>query len=98
MAPVTSLIMLFKKKFLQNPKFCLCSQNYAENILSIPIAVIPQHLSENQQNVKKSLNGYTIQILGTHENRAELEQIVSDFIKNLFQTIPLKIFNDAKGL
>ncbi len=56
-----------------NPVRKKCLKKYADNLLSIPIAVVPQHLSENQRNAKKSSSGYTIQLLGTHENRAEVE-------------------------
>jgi hypothetical protein len=87
-----------QKKFLQNPDFCLCLQKYVEDLLSIPISIIPQEPSENQRNTRKSSNSYTIQLLGTYDNRSEQEQIVSDSIKNLFHSMKSTIFNDEKGL
>jgi len=92
------LSKIVSKIFFLNLNFCLCLQNYTESFLSILIAVTPQHLSENRQNSKKSRDGFTIELLTANENKIEFEQIISDFVKNLFQSINSKIFNNNKGL
>jgi hypothetical protein len=87
-----------QRKFLRNPKFCSSLQKYVQNLLSIPITIIPQDLSENPRYAKRSSDSYTIQLSGVPKNTAELKRIIFDLIKNLFQSIQSKVFRDDKGL
>jgi hypothetical protein len=85
------------KKFLRNPNFCLCLQEHIQNILAIPIAIIPRRLLIHQRNAKNSPGGYVIHLVDQHESRTEVEKTLSDCVRNLFETIQSQTFTDSKG-
>ncbi|CAF4287034.1 unnamed protein product [Rotaria socialis] len=95
-APIYTVDNLIHKKFLDNSNFCLCLQEYLKNSLSIEIAIIPQEPPRDWPKKKKQSLNYLIQLLGTYENREEMERIVSDFFKDLFTKIQCQTFSDDK--
>ncbi len=85
-------------KFFLNQKFCLCAQEYLQNLLSVQIAIIPERLLENGWDLDEVPDAYIIHVLGTHDNQTKIEQAVSDAMKNLFERVQSQTFTDDKGL
>ncbi|CAF3999400.1 unnamed protein product, partial [Adineta steineri] len=83
-------------KFFHNTKFCLRVQEYLQKLLSVQIAIVPQQLMKERWNTENVENGYQIHILDTKENKTEIEKVLSDAIKNLFETVQSQTFTNDK--
>ncbi len=84
-------------KFFSNSKFCLCIQEYLQNILSMQIAIIPQRLVKKQWSTEKVSDVYQIHILDAEENKTEVKQALSNAIKALFEKMQSQTFTNDKG-
>jgi hypothetical protein len=85
-------------KFFWNSNFCLCIQEYLQNILSMQIAIIPERLVKNKWSTEKVSDAYQIHILDADENKTEIKQALSNAIKDLFERVQSQTFTNNKGL
>jgi hypothetical protein len=87
-----------EKRFFKNPQFCSSLKDYLFNLLSIPIEIGLQTPPKKNRWDTESIK-YKIWVVGTFENKLDMQQAVSDRIKKIFQTIKSKSiqYNDDTG-
>ncbi|CAF1173005.1 unnamed protein product [Adineta ricciae] len=76
-------------KFFQNYHFRKCVEKHLEQLLSVSITIF----SERSAKLSSS---YRIYVPKAQENKAEIQQKLSNAVQNLFQTIPSQTFTNEK--
>jgi len=87
-----------EKRFFKNSQFCLSLKEYLFNRLSIEIEITlqtPPRKNRRYDETKK----YRIYVINKSNSKPEMQQAMSDCIKQIFQMIKSKPkkYNDDKG-